>query len=284
MQTFLRPEGMSPERYERLRTRAEDSGLRNLFPELAGDRLAFTKALERLDRNLGVRSCITLVGEAGAGKRAFAEAFHRNGPKRSRPFVQGNIGGAAPEPILRNLFGVESWVRDPYAPLSGLLEQTGGGVLYLAGTENAPDLVQYGLRNVLERKIYYKTGGTKTIPWTGTLVLGTTKEFDALIRSRAMRMDFYYLVSGITIRIPPLRKRKRDIPSLVEHFVERHQQDCQERVHFTRDALEVLARHDWPGNVAELEEVVKRAIPLAVGHSVDAECLLREACGLSRVH
>jgi two-component system response regulator AtoC len=219
---------------------------------------------------------VLILGETGVGKELIAQMLHRSSPRASGPFSILNCA-ALPEALLeRELFGLE-----PEATLgaassrAGLLEQSDGGTLFLDEIGELPLGIQPKLLRVLEERMMSRVGSQQPRSIDVRFVAATNRDLLAEVRAGQFRGDLYYRISGLSIRVPPLRERRSEIEPLARHFVRAFAAAAGEPApELTRPAVAALERHSWPGNVRELRNVIERAVLIADGGVVDEAQIL----------
>jgi two-component system response regulator HydG len=233
-------------------------------------------------------SSVLIVGETGTGKELVARAIHAKSKRSHLPFVTINCG-AIPDTLLESeLFGYQKGAfTGADRTRKGFFEVVSGGTLFLDEIGEISAKMQVDLLRVLEEKKIHKIGDPYLVDVDFRLVAATRKDLEQEVARETFRRDFFYRINVITIRMPPLRERKEDIPLLVEHFMRKYSRQIAKKVdHMTREALGLLIEYEWPGNVRELENVIERAVVLAKARSlgVDAFAFLRaSACRPARL-
>jgi transcriptional regulator with PAS, ATPase and Fis domain len=195
---------------------------------------------------------ILLLGETGVGKEVFAEYIHDNSPRRNKPFIPVNCA-AIPEQIFESeLFGhVKGAFTGSSANKDGLCEVAGGGTLFLDEIAELSFALQAKLLRVLQGGDYRRVGSTKSQLFSGRIIAATNAD---LLDKNIFRRDLLYRIAVVRIELPPLRARKEDIPTLLEHLSIKH---ALNPACITAAARKVLLAHDWPGNVRELENAIE---------------------------
>ncbi|MBW2246932.1 MAG: sigma-54-dependent Fis family transcriptional regulator [Deltaproteobacteria bacterium] len=210
-------------------------------------------------------SSILLLGETGTGKELVAKAIHAKSRRTHLPFIAINCG-ALPDTLLESeLFGHQKGVfTGATHARKGFLEVVSGGTLFLDEIGEISTKMQIDLLRVLEEKKITSIGSREPIDVDFRLISATSQDLGKRITDGSFREDFFYRINVIMIDIPPLKKRKEDIPLLIQHFLEKYGHETTKQVdRVTRDATELLKRYDWPGNVRELENAVERAVVLS---------------------
>ncbi len=213
---------------------------------------------------------VLITGESGTGKEVVANAIHRLSKRRNKPLISVNCG-AIPEGILESeLFGHEKGsFTGAIAQRKGYFEAANGGTIFLDEIGEMPLNTQVKLLRVLETSEIMRVGGSQPIKVDVRVIAATNKNLEAAVENGEFRRDLYFRLKAITIHIPPLRKRKEDIPLLVQKFSEEFARKNQIQFRgFAPEAIELLKEYDWPGNVRELKNFVETAIILNKGEIV----------------
>jgi DNA-binding NtrC family response regulator len=218
-------------------------------------------------------STVLIYGESGTGKELVARAIHVTSDRHDRPFVAVNVG-ALPESILEaELFGYEKGAfTGADARKIGLFEQASGSTLFLDEVGELKRDLQVKLLRVLQEREFLRVGGTEPVPVDVRVVAATNRDLEREVQAGRFREDLFYRLNVIPITLPPLRERRTDVPSLVEHFLAKHGRPGRART-IAPEALEALVAYGWPGNVRELESVVERTLLLSEGDVVRLEDL-----------
>ncbi len=220
-------------------------------------------------------STVLIQGESGTGKELFARAIYHASERRDNPFVIVNCG-ALPETLLESeLFGYKAGAfTDARKDKEGRFAAAEGGTLFLDEIGDIPASVQVKLLRVLQERMYEPLGSNEPVPTDVRIIAATNRDLQALVREGVFRQDLYYRLNVARIQIPPLRERKEDIPLLVDHFIEkfRARQD-KDITGISDQALQILMRHDFPGNIRELENIIEYAFILCEGGLIRPEHL-----------
>ncbi|MFI5402461.1 MAG: sigma-54-dependent transcriptional regulator [Planctomycetota bacterium] len=251
---------------ENRRLRADLMG-REELSKIIGRGPAFREALTMVEQVAPARSTVLLTGESGTGKEVFANALHRLSPRADGPLVKVHCAALAEGLLETELFGHE---RGAYTGAvgqrKGRFELADGGTIFLDEIGEISQQTQVRLLRVLQEGEFERVGGSETIRVDVRIVAATNADLHRAIAEGRFREDLFYRLDVIRIEIPPLRRRREDIPLLVQHFIENFTKLAGKRVKgITPEALDRLANFDWPGNVRELENVLERAIVLATG-------------------
>lgn len=234
----------------------------------AGDRVVADEVMRQLYRmvELVAKSQVNVLvhGETGAGKEVIAEALHRASPRAGQPFLGINCA-ALPEALLETeLFGHERGAfTGAVSAKTGLLEAASGGTVFLDEIAEMPAPAQAKLLRVLEKREVMRVGSVKVTPVDVRFVAATHHDLRALVAEGRFREDLFFRLDGITLEVPPLRERPREIEALARVFLEAAcKATGRAGVTLGDEALALLRAHAWPGNVRELRNVVERALLL----------------------
>ncbi len=207
---------------------------------------------------------VIIVGETGTGKELIAQAIHNESNRSEKPFLPFDCG-AIPEALLESeLFGHEKGsFTGAVSQKIGLFEAVKGGPLFMDEISNMPFSSQAKLLRVLQEKKAYRVGSVKPFKVHARIIVATNRELDE-VSSDEFRKDLFYRLNEFTIRIPPLRKRKGDIPYLAKRFLAEANIKQGKNVHdFLKSAMDAMVEYDWPGNVRQLKSAIRRAVLLA---------------------
>jgi DNA-binding NtrC family response regulator len=232
---------------------------------------AMRRVMAQLERVAASESRVCILGETGTGKELVARTIHERSARATGPFVTLNCAAVPAELIESELFGHE---KGSFTGASGRhvgkFEQADQGTIFLDEIGDMPLHMQAKLLRVLEEGEVERIGGDKPISVNVRVVVATHRDLEARVREEKFRPDLFHRIYVFPVVLPPLRERREDIPTLVEHFAA---QVCEQNgwkpVPFTADAMEALQAHPWPGNVRELRNMVERLILLATEGQVD---------------
>jgi DNA-binding NtrC family response regulator len=220
---------------------------------LVGNSIAIKGLQAALDRVAAVDSTVLLTGESGTGKELAALALHRLSPHAAAPFVPVNCATAAPAQLEAELFGHHGG--------EGLFVGAQGGTLFLDEVGELPPSLQATLLRVLEDRRVRPVGSNRDVPVDVRIIAATNRQLDDDVSAGRFRNDLYYRLQVVTIRLPPLRAHKEDIPDLVAHFVGTLAPRLGvPPIHVTADEMGYLRQYDWPGNVRELRNLIERSL------------------------
>ncbi len=215
---------------------------------------------------------VLILGESGSGKELVARALHTAGPRAQEPFVAVDCGAIAEGVLESELFGhARGAFTGAQGARRGLFEEASTGTLFLDEIGDIGPKLQSQLLRALQEGEIRPVGSNEVVQVDTRVVAATNKDLAALVKEGKFREDLYYRLNVVTIRIPPLRERREDIPLLCEHFAHRYARG--EVAAISAEARELLQRHDWPGNVRELENAIARAMALNPSGAITPEDL-----------
>lgn len=251
---------------------------------IVGQSRSLRQALEQVEQVAGTDSTVLLLGETGTGKELFAEAIHERSPRRERPMVRVNCAALPSALIESELFGRE---RGAYTgALSkqiGRFELAGGSTLFLDEVGELPLEAQAKLLRVLQEKQIERLGNPAPINVDVRVIAATNRDLATEVRAKRFREDLYYRLNVFPVRVPPLRERLEDVPSLVWKFVDELGKSMGKRIDsIAQGNLAALAGYDWPGNIRELRNLVERSMILATGQTLTLRPPSSSSTGVSR--
>ena len=236
----------------------------------AGPELVAVHELAR--RVAPTKAPVLIVGEAGAGKQHLAQVLHELSPRRERPFLRVNCAALGEALVDTELFGHEEGAFEEADHRHvGAFEQARGGTLYLDEVGRLPPAVQVKLLRVLQEGTLERIGGRDAIPVDVRVVAGSQVDLAHVVHAGHFRDDLYYRLNVVAVALPPLRERKADIPALVSHFLE-HRTNAVGRLlrGVSPGVLSSLFAYEWPGNLRELEAVVRDSAERCQGSEIGA--------------
>jgi DNA-binding NtrC family response regulator len=229
------------------------------------------KVMQLVGRVAPTNSTVLITGETGTGKDVIARAIHYNSTRKDGPFVVADCASLSESLLESELFGhVRGAFTGAVKDRKGLAETARGGTLFLDEISTISPQVQGSLLRLIQEREVRPVGSDKAVPVDVRLIAATNQDLQGLVDAGTFREDLYYRLSVFTIRLPPLRERREEIPLLAHHFVQRYAEEFSKRIDtITPRAMTVLEAHDWPGNVRELEHAMERAVLLADGPNID---------------
>jgi transcriptional regulator with GAF, ATPase, and Fis domain len=244
--------------------------------KIVGKSQLLTELVENIDRIARANCTVLVTGESGTGKEMLVAAIHDASARAKGPLVTLNCG-AIPENLLESeLFGhAKGAFTGAHATRQGRVAAAEGGTLFLDEIGEMPLALQVKLLRLLQQREYSPVGDSKTYRCDLRVVAATNRDLEAEVRAGRFREDLYYRLNVIPMHIPPLRERRDDIAALVMHFFQRMREDLgrEDLDGFSLEAMTLLETYSWPGNIRELQNVVERAVLLAIGPEVSAQDL-----------
>jgi two-component system response regulator AtoC len=236
---------------------------------------AMRKVFDLIKKVARYKSSVLITGESGTGKELVARAIHYNSDRKEKPLISINCG-AIPENLLESeLFGhVKGAFTDAVRTKKGLFEMANQGTMFLDEVGELPQSLQVKLLRVLQDGEIRRVGDTVSFQVDVSLIAATAKDLANEVKNGRFREDLYYRLNVLPIHIPPLRERKEDIPSLIEHFIALYNKKLGLRIKGTsKGAMERFLHYAWPGNVRELENIIERGMILAEKDTIGLEAL-----------
>jgi DNA-binding NtrC family response regulator len=227
---------------------------------LVGKSAAMQEVYAKIEQVADTRATVLITGESGTGKELVARALHYNSSRRDRPLVALNCAAIPDTLIESELFGHERGAfTGAESRRIGHFELAHGGTLFLDEITELNTGMQAKLLRVLQHREFMRIGGSQPIQVDVRIIAATNKNLGVLLRRGELREDMYYRINVVSIHLPPLRERQRDIPLLAQHFMSKHDvAGLRSPREFSKEATEVLMRYHWPGNVRELENAVEQ--------------------------
>ncbi|HQU29763.1 MAG TPA: sigma-54 dependent transcriptional regulator, partial [Nitrospirales bacterium] len=248
--------------------------------ELVGSSLAMERLREMIDMAAPANSRVLIAGANGTGKELVARAIHLKSPRHNRPFVEINCA-AIPETLIESeLFGHEKGAFSGATAMKrGKFELADGGTLFLDEIGDMSLSTQAKVLRALQEQQFTRVGGTKLLNVQVRVIAASNKDLAEEIEKGNFREDLYYRLNVLPITVPTLKERREDIPELANHFIKSHSEEQGMKTKaLSRSALEVLQRHDWPGNIRELRNLMERLlimVPSPVIEGPDVEMFLQ---------
>ena len=250
-------------------------GLSHQFSNIIGRSQTMLDVFKMIETVARTNSTILLTGESGTGKGLVAQAVHYQSLRRDKPMVALNCG-AMPETLLESeMFGhMRGAFTGADANKKGLLEVAEKGTIFLDEIGEMSPVMQVKLLRVLQERRFRRVGGLEELQADIRVIAATNQDLTRAVAEGRFREDLFYRINVIPIVLPPLRDRREDIPLLAEHFLSKYAEQMDKPITtVSRPALDLLQKHDWPGNIRELENVIERAVALEGTPSVQPESL-----------
>ena len=235
------------------------------FEQIIGNSAALESVLEQVQRVAPTDATVLVQGETGTGKELIARAIHNLSSRCGRAFVKLNCAAIPLDLLESELFGHEKGAfTGAIAQKLGRFELADKGTLFLDEVGDIPAALQPKLLRVLQEQEFERLGSAHTHHVDVRLVAATNRELGEMVRRSEFRIDLYYRLNVFPIRLPPLRERREDIPTLVTHCIEKFSRRIGKRIeHIPADTLSALSTYDWPGNIRELQNLIERAVILS---------------------
>jgi DNA-binding NtrC family response regulator len=240
------------------------------FDRIVGASGALQQVLGIVTKVARSNSTVMIKGETGTGKELIAGAIHHNSLRATKAFVKVNCAALQENLLESELFGHEKGAfTSADKQRIGRFEQADGGTLFLDEVGDMSPSTQAKILRVLQEHEFERLGGTRTLRVDVRIITASNRNLATMVKEGRFREDLFYRLNVVSVEMPPLRDRKDDIPALAEFFVKRFSSELKKRVDsIESDALKVMMRHHWPGNIRELENVIERAVLLTDGNAV----------------
>lgn len=248
------------------------------FENIVGSDPKMGKIFELISTVAQTDSTILISGESGTGKELIARAIHAKSRRADQKFISINCG-ALPENLLESeLFGHKKGAfTDAYQDKEGLFEAASQGTLFLDEISEMSQKMQVKVLRAIQEKVIRRVGGNQEIAVDVRIITATNRDLAESIEKGEFRSDLYYRLNVISIKVPPLRERKDDIPILMQYFLQRYNQKFAKNIQsFEKKVLECFVNYRWPGNVRELENFIERGVALEKGTVIGASSLPAE--------
>ncbi len=250
---------------------------------LIGTSPAMREIYKTIGRVAESEATVLINGESGTGKELVARAIHFHSIRAGRPFIAVNSAAIPSELLESELFGHEKGAFSGAVNRKiGKFEAAAGGTLFLDEIGDMNLSLQGKLLRVLQEREFERVGGVDPIKTDVRVIAATHRNLEKTVQENRFRQDLFYRLNVIQINIPPLRKRKEDIPLLADYFLGKYQPASLNPKVLTEETLKILKAYDWPGNVRELENAVQRAVTLCQGTKIFPESLPPQLFSLSR--
>ncbi|HSR36820.1 MAG TPA: sigma-54 dependent transcriptional regulator [Desulfurivibrionaceae bacterium] len=241
------------------------------------------KLLEMATQVAATDSNVVLCGESGTGKELLARFIHQASPRKNGPLMSINCGAFSEELLTNELFGHEKGAfTGADTQKKGLIEMANGGTLFLDEITEMALPMQVKLLRALQEREVLRVGGTKPLKVDVRFIAATNRNLQEEVRQGHFRQDLYFRINVVSLTLPPLAQRKDDIPLLVQHFLGKYAAVTGRTIEgLSSEAMAILMRYDFPGNVRELENIIERGVALAKGPVIEAAQLPDDLRGLT---
>ena len=245
------------------------------FNNMISQSESMKQIFDMIKRLSNFSTTVLITGESGTGKELLARAVHYNSPRRAKPFIAINCGAIPAALVESELFGHKKGAfTDAIRDKKGLFEEASGGTVFLDEIGELPLHLQVKLLRVLQEQQIRRVGDEQTINVDVRIVAATLRNLEKDVEEGRFRDDLYYRLNVVSLNLPPLRERTEDIPLLVQHFIEKFSKKLSLEIKGIQpEALKLLLRYGWRGNIRELENCIERSIVLADGLEIDVASL-----------
>src|ERR1700686_1349614 len=267
--------GKAFEEIKRLKDRLHDENLALreqidqvfMFEEIVGSSPALKIALSGVVKVAPTDSTVLITGETGTGKELIARAIHKHSQRSGQAFISVNCASIPSSLIASELFGHEKGAfTGAVQRRQGRFELAHSGTIFLDEVGELPAETQIALLRVLQERQFERVGGNRVLPTNVRVIAATNRDLTSAIAAGTFRADLFYRLNVFPIEVPPLRKRKEDIPMLVEYFVKRYAEKAGKQIcKIDRNTLEQCQSYAWPGNIRELQNIVERSVIFCSG-------------------
>ncbi len=245
------------------------------FQNLIGNSEPIHRIYEMIRRVSQSPTNVLVLGESGTGKEMVAKAIHYNGPLKEKPFITVNCG-AIPESLMESeMFGHKKGsFTGAVSDKAGLFEVADTGSLFLDEVGELPLTIQVKLLRAIQERVIRRVGSTEDQKVDVRIIAATNRNLEDMVAKGEFREDLYYRLNVILIKVPALRERRDDVPLLAKHFLDKYNDRLTKTINGISDeAMDILRKYDYPGNVRELENIIERTVALEGGASILPESL-----------
>lgn len=257
------------------RTLKKELGKEYSFQSMVGNSQAMHAIFDLVKRVSQTPTNVLVTGESGTGKEVVAKAIHFNGPLKDKPFVTINCG-AIPENLMESeMFGHKKGsFTGAVVDKAGLFEVADSGTLFLDEVGELPLTIQVKLLRAIQERVIRRVGATDDMKVDVRIIAATNRNLEEMVQKSTFRQDLYYRLNVINIKTPGLRERRDDIPLLANHFLKKYNERMNKNIGgISTEAMEILKKYDYPGNVRELENLIERTVALEGGSMILPESL-----------
>jgi two-component system response regulator AtoC len=273
--TLLKAEERLNLRRENEQLKAQAATATGSFQGMIGRTDVMQEVFRLVQRVAAFRSTVLISGESGTGKELVAQAIHDLSERREQPFVAINCG-AVPENLIESeLFGhVRGAFTDAHHDKRGLFQEAHKGTLFLDEIAELPLNLQVKLLRVLQEGEIRRVGDTKTTPVDVRIIAASLHELGDRVQQGLFREDLYFRLNVIHLKLPALRQRREDLPTLIQHFIQHQNKRLGTQITgVSEDAMQMMLQYHWPGNIRELQNCIERGVVLSAGKLIDIESL-----------
>lgn len=247
----------------------------NSFQNMVGNSQAMHQIFDLVKRVSQTPTNVLITGESGTGKEVVAKAIHYNGPLKDKPFITINCG-AIPENLMESeMFGHKKGsFTGAVSDKAGLFEAADGGTLFLDEVGELPLTIQVKLLRAIQERVIRRVGATDDMKVDVRIIAATNRNLEEMVQKGGFRQDLFYRLNVINIKTPSLRERRDDVPLLANYFLKKYNERLNKNIGgVAAEAMEILKKYDYPGNVRELENLIERTVALEGGSMILPESL-----------
>ncbi len=256
---------------ERKQLISENKRLREQLTERVGFKHIISQSTEmedvlnRVARVATSKATVLIRGESGTGKEQVAQAIHVASPRADGPFVVVNCAALSEGVLESELFGHERGAfTGAVRQMQGRFERAEGGTLFIDEVGDIPAAVQVKLLRAIQEQTFERVGGAETVHVDTRIIAATNRNLEKMVKEGQFREDLYYRLNVVSILIPPLRERRNDIQPLIDHFLKKYSEENGKSIlGMSKEALHLMMKYDYPGNVRELENIIEQAVVLS---------------------
>ena len=245
------------------------------FDEIISGSSEMEEIINMAGRSARSKATVLIRGESGTGKELIAKAIHYTSPRKDGHFVPVNCAALSENLLESELFGHEKGAfTGADKQRKGRFEQADGGTIFIDEVGEISVSAQVKLLRVLQEREFERVGGNETVLVDVRVITATNQDLEKMVERGNFREDLFYRLNVISLRIPPLRDRKNDIPPLVSHFIAKYASENDKEIEdISKEAMDILMKYDYPGNVRELENAIERAVVMTRGTIITTEDL-----------
>jgi DNA-binding NtrC family response regulator len=260
--------GQRPQFGENLLLRSERDP--HHFADLIGNSKPMRDVYRQIRQAASTDIPVLLLGETGTGKDLIAQAIHQQSARRDEAYIPRNVAALPTELMASELFGHEKGAfTGANERHSGIFEQAHKGTVFLDEIGSIDERTQISLLRLLEQKRFHRLGGKNLVTSDVRLIAATNADLPQLVEAGTFREDLFFRLDVFYIKLPPLRERDGDLPSLTEAFIQRYNDVFDKEIHnVAPECMAALATYSWPGNIRELKNVIQRAVLISQGHTL----------------
>ncbi len=244
------------------------------FENIIGKSTKMRQIFSMLETVAPSDATILVRGETGTGKELIATAVHNLSNRKNGPLIKLNCAAISETLLESELFGHEKGAfTDAKEMRKGRFELADGGTLFLDEIGDITPSLQVKLLRILQEQAFERVGGTKTIKTNVRLVAATNRDLEKMVQDGEFREDLYYRLNVIPVNLPPLRERFEDVKLLLENYLQKFMKEHKKKMHFSKEALEILLDYPWPGNIRELQNTMERIVLICPEGELQPEML-----------